>query len=88
MFFSEPIIRLFSKEYTGGDSIAQAILAFASLILKSYEAGRMRSCIRPMHGALKGFATKPVIRHAIVKSVSAIEVEAVYMGLIQKQSEE
>jgi hypothetical protein len=31
-----------------------------------------------MHGALKGFGTKPVIRDAKVKSVSAIEVEAVY----------
>ncbi len=38
----------------------------------------MRSCIRPMHGALKGFGTKPAIRDAKVKSVSAIEVEAVY----------
>jgi hypothetical protein len=31
-----------------------------------------------MHGALKGFGTKPAIRDAKVKSVSAIEVEAVY----------
>ena len=42
----------------------------------------MRSCIRPMHGALKGFGTKPVIRDAKVKSVSTIEVEAVYSGSI------
>ncbi|MBX3719392.1 MAG: hypothetical protein KF898_07075 [Parachlamydiales bacterium] len=38
----------------------------------------MRSCIRPMHGALKVFGTQPVIRNAKVKSLSAIEVEAVY----------
>ena len=41
------------------------------------EAGRMRSCIRPMHGALKGLRIRPVIRDAKVKSVSTIEVEAV-----------
>ncbi|MBS0650089.1 MAG: hypothetical protein JSR93_02895 [Verrucomicrobia bacterium] len=40
----------------------------------------MRSCIRPMHETLKGFGTKPVIRDAKVKSVSAIEAEAVYMS--------
>jgi len=38
----------------------------------------MRSCIRPMHGALKGLRIRPVIRDAKVKSVSTIEVEAVY----------
>jgi len=31
-----------------------------------------------MHGALKEFGTKPVIRYAKIKSVSAIEVEEVY----------
>ena len=37
----------------------------------------MRSCIRPMHGALKWVGTKPDIRDAKVKSVSTIVVEAV-----------
>jgi hypothetical protein len=35
----------------------------------------MRSCIRPMHGALKGVWNK--VRNK-VKNVSAIEVEGVY----------
>ncbi|MGE0670425.1 MAG: hypothetical protein AB7H48_10070 [Parachlamydiales bacterium] len=46
----------------------------------------MRSCIRPMHEALKGFGTNPVIRDAKVKSVSAIEVEAVYNKQIDPNS--
>jgi hypothetical protein len=33
-----------------------------------------------MHGALKGFGTKPVIRDAKVKSVSAIEAEGAYLS--------
>ncbi|MBX3719192.1 MAG: hypothetical protein KF898_06050 [Parachlamydiales bacterium] len=44
----------------------------------------MCSCIRPMHGALKGLRIRPVIRDAKVKSVSAIEVEAVYMETSQE----
>ena len=46
----------------------------------------MPSCIRPMHGALKGFGTNLVITDAKVKSVAAIDVEPVYTHLGSKIS--
>lgn len=46
----------------------------------------MRSCISSMHEAIKGLRIGPVMRGAKVKSISMIEVEAVYIqGQTDKQ---